>query len=87
MAQSGTIDAPEPLPCPFCGELPYIGPDGDGRFSTERSAWWFIECLECVSDEDGQGVLVCSYAPSRAEAVGAWNQRAHAAGDAREAAR
>lgn len=59
----------EPLPCPFCGKLPESGPDEHGNYSEVRGAYWVVECMEC------DGVIVCAFAPTKPEAIAAWNLR------------
>ena len=67
-----------PLPCPFCGSIPVVGPQNPGR---EGNSWGFVKCVnddcqarpqvydgERVSDERGTEEYICI-------AIERWNMR------------
>lgn len=58
-------DAPELLPCPFCGGDAAYG--GDGKT-------WFVNCADCLVSTN---ILIDAVAPETKEhAAAAWNRRA-----------
>lgn len=70
----------KPLPCPFCGHNPKIGPQEP---STQGNAWGFVECVnndcpakpyvedgECASDDRGSDAY-------KVMAIKRWNIRSY----------
>lgn len=67
-----------PLPCPFCGKAPWVGPDDP---ENDGDAWGIVECVNSrcavkprvrdgvsVSDDRGSGAY-------KAAAIRRWNRR------------
>lgn len=78
-----------PLPCPFCGKAPKVGPKDQ---KTQGNAWGFVQCANSrcavqpgvedganVSDERGSGAY-------QDLAIKRWNKRANDEAHRRDAA-
>ncbi len=63
------------LPCPFCGKKPNIGQWG----AQDLTAWPDATAIECSSDLHDCPVNPSVTGYTRAEAIAAWNTRAHSA--------
>lgn len=68
----------KPLPCPFCGEAPIVGPGDPER---EGDAWGFVRCAakRCPANPYvNDGAAVCDDRGSAAYkrlAIRRWNRR------------
>jgi hypothetical protein len=68
----------KPLPCPFCGKEPQVGP---ARPEIEGNAWGYVECINerCPAQPRVRDGANCSdergSAAYKALAVRRWNRR------------
>lgn len=67
-----------PLPCPFCGKLPMVGPSNP---ELDGNAWAFVECVNerCAANPHVEdGAKICDERGSAAykrAAIKRWNRR------------
>ena len=66
------MSAPEPLPCPFCGDAPTITKQPAAQEVTGE--WWFVSCKKIRSADCPANCW--TGANSEAEAIARWNRRA-----------
>jgi hypothetical protein len=65
------ISLHEPLPCPFCGGRPEVKYHADSHPAFDDPHW----AIFCAGEVDCR-VMPVAIAPTRLEAIAAWNQRA-----------
>ena len=67
----------KPLPCPFCGNIPIVGPENP---EIDGNAHGYVRCLSCaVSPGVSDGIDVCDDRGSdkyKEAAIIRWNKRA-----------
>ena len=68
----------KPLPCPFCGKMPFVGPENPQE---EGNAWGVVCCKneKCPAQprvEDGEEIADMRGSDAyKAAAIKRWNQR------------
>lgn len=66
MSEEEKIQELQPLPCPFCGEIPSVSVDGD----VEGASLWWVECHTTTCEPNPYLVK-----DTRESAILAWNTR------------